>query len=171
MVKSATEPSSLDLKQYDGVLLYIEVTGTDHMTTRFGPSDCVKANIFPLDGSGREEIGALIFPRVLQSQLKDSIGEVIVGTLGHGVAKDGQDPPWKLMPATPEQLAYATQFEQQRAAAKVNTPATTGAPSAPPQASAWTPPAVAAPVATSAPTAPSAPEASGWTSPAGAPAV
>lgn len=137
MVQPVSEPPGIELEQYIGTLLYIEVTGVEHnISTKFGPTDAVKVNAFALDGSSREEIGALIFPRILQSQLRDHVGNALAGTLYRGEPKPGQSPPWKLAPATPEQLVTANQFEQQRAQARV---ATVGGQQQAPAASQWQP--------------------------------
>jgi hypothetical protein len=41
-----------------------------------------------------------VFPKVLASQLRSSVGGKVIGRLGQGIAKPGQSAPWTLNAAT-----------------------------------------------------------------------
>ena len=112
---------------HKGALLLIEVLGIEHaMKTRFGESDAVSANITVLDGNGKGQSydSALIFPKLLQSQTKGSVGKKVLGRLGQGAAKSGQSAPWLLEEASAADVALAEEW------VKANQPTTT-APAAP----------------------------------------
>jgi len=99
-----------------GALLLIKVIFLeDHIATvhtRPGETNpAVRANVTVLDGpkAGETYEDTLIFPKVLQGQLKSRMGQLVLGRLGQGAAKPGQSAPWLLNPATPadEQVADA----------------------------------------------------------------
>jgi hypothetical protein len=58
----------------------------------------VKARVSVIDGPGKpaDYPDTLIFPRLLLAQTRDKLGEKVLGRLGKGVAKPGQDAPWVL---------------------------------------------------------------------------
>lgn len=70
------------------------------INTSFGESTAVRADIVVLDGpDAPEEVNdTLIFPKVLQGQVKSNAGSgrYNLGRLGKGVAKPGQSAPWML---------------------------------------------------------------------------
>lgn len=113
----------LPLNDLEGALLLFDVLEQrGEMLTSFGPATPIAANVAVLDGihKGATYDDALVFPRVLQGQLRSSIGAKVLGRLGKGVAKAGQSAPWTLTAATDadkdvarKYLAYA---EQQKAA-------------------------------------------------------
>lgn len=95
----------LDWAQLDGSLVL--VTPREYipsMETAFGATSAVRADVTVLDGSHAEEehLDTLIFPKVLQAQVRPSIdsGGMVLGRLGHGTAKEGQLAPWTLASAT-----------------------------------------------------------------------
>lgn len=101
-----------------GALLLLDVLGVETgIKTVHGDSDAVKANVNVLDGPGAGESYSetLIFPKVLQSQLRSSVGQKVLGRLGQGNAKPGQSAPWLLNEATPEDVAKAEQWVAQNA--------------------------------------------------------
>jgi len=105
---------SFDYNDYNGSLLLFEVVGLeDHIptvNTKPGEkSPAVRADLHVLDGphAGKDHIDALIFPKILQSQLRRMVGQRVLGRLGQGIAKPGQTAPWTLSPATPADLATA----------------------------------------------------------------
>lgn len=104
----------IDLKVLNGALLLITVNGQEqNIQTTYGPASPVRADIVVLDGPAKGETfaDALIFPRVLISQLKSHVGGAkVLGRLGQGVAKGNQSPPWKLAEATDEDKATATRY-------------------------------------------------------------
>lgn len=71
------------------------------INTVHGPANAVKATVSVLDGDQADEvyIDTLIFPKVLISQTKGSIGGMVLGRLGQGQKKPGQSPPWTLIEA------------------------------------------------------------------------
>lgn len=99
-------PSSADGVKWEdlkGALLLFKVHSVEHaIPTQFGESDAVRADVIVLDGNGENVdantayIDTLVFPKVLQSQVKNNIGGMVLGRLGQGQAKPKQSPPWKL---------------------------------------------------------------------------
>jgi hypothetical protein len=89
-----------DLK---GSLLLIKVHGIEPaIKTVHGDTAAVRADVIVLDGSeaGTAYNDTLIFPKVLQSQVKGNVGGMVLGRLGQGVAKPGQSAPWTIDAAT-----------------------------------------------------------------------
>lgn len=111
-----------------GRLLLIEVTAhRAEIKTAFGITDAVEADVAVLDGpdAGTEHRAALVFPKVLKGQLQRAgIGAKVLGRLGQGTAKPGQDPPWLLEPGSAEDEALGMRW--------INRPQAQTAPSAPP---------------------------------------
>lgn len=90
--------------ELNGSLLLIDVLGVETgINTSLGAKDAVRANVAVLDGAqaGTEYPDALIFPKVLGSQLRARVGQKVLGRLGQGQAKPGQSAPWLLSEATP----------------------------------------------------------------------
>jgi len=88
---------------HNGELLLITVK--DQRTgiqTAFGDADAIEADVTILDGAheGQTFTDVLIFPKVLQSQLRGSIGGMVLGRLGQGEKKPAQSAPWKLFDPT-----------------------------------------------------------------------
>lgn len=73
-----------------------------NILTTFGTADAVRADVVVLDGpeAGTKYDDTLIFPKVLQSQLKNRVGEKVLGRVSQGQAKPGQSAPWMLTEAT-----------------------------------------------------------------------
>lgn len=93
--------SGVQWGDYEGRLLLIKPLEKDvTVSTSFGESTAVRADITVLDGPGApEEIAdTLIFPKVLQGQVKGNAGSgrYNLGRLGKGNAKPGQSAPWML---------------------------------------------------------------------------
>ncbi|TFV66082.1 UNVERIFIED_ORG: hypothetical protein E4P37_07885 [Bacillus sp. AZ43] len=84
----------IDWTALQGALLLFTVTAAE--------VDAVRADVIVLDGDKEGEVytDTLIFPKVLQTQVKPSIGSMVLGRLGQGQKKPGQSPPWVLLPAT-----------------------------------------------------------------------
>ena len=117
-----TPPSSggdnLPLPDLLGALLRIEVTeALTDVQTSFGPANPVRANVAVLDGERKadEFDDALIFPRVLVSQLKPNVGKVVLGRLGKGTAKPGQSAPWTLGAPTSDDIETAKKYDAYKA--------------------------------------------------------
>ena len=101
------EPSGISYTDLNGALLLIKVhTVEPDVPTAFSKAGqanpAVRADVTVLDGAqaGEHYEDALIFPKVLQGQLKSRIGQLVLGRLGQGQAKPGQSAPWKLDAAT-----------------------------------------------------------------------
>ncbi len=86
-----------------GALLLFTVKSVEKdITTSFGVTDAVKADVAVLDGPHKGDTydDTLVFPRVLKSALAPSVGGMVLGRLGQGTAKPGQSPPWILAAGT-----------------------------------------------------------------------
>lgn len=102
--------NAIQWKDLNGALLLFTVTGQEFdMPTKFTKpgekgADPVRVDLIVLDGpqSGETYEDTLVFPRGLIGQLKSKVGSRVLGRLGQGQAKAGQDPPWLLTAATPE---------------------------------------------------------------------
>lgn len=108
-----TGGDKLPLDELEGCLLLVDVHEHDaDFETTFGRTGMVRANVAVLDGTRKGERfdDTLIFPRVLQSQLRGSVGEQVLGRLGKGKAKPGQSAPWQLAPASAEDRAIAERY-------------------------------------------------------------
>lgn len=115
-------PSGLDLKELNGSLLLVEVLGVEHdIQTVHGAASAIRANVTVLDGpqADSENEDVLVFPRVLQSQLRSKVGQKVLGRLGQGQAKPGQTAPWTLAAATAEDVTKANDFTHRKANAGV----------------------------------------------------
>lgn len=93
--------SGLDLQENEGALLMFTPTAyEENIQTAMGAKDAVRTGVVILDGpnAGEELDDVLIFPRVLQSSLRKYIGtgQLVLGRLGKGTAKPGQNAPWVL---------------------------------------------------------------------------
>jgi hypothetical protein len=103
----------LPLDQLVGALLLVEVREqTGEIQTTFGPATAIRADVHVLDGArkGERYDDTLIFPRKLQSQLRGSIGGMVIGRLGKGTAKAGQSPPWQLDAASEADKAIGERY-------------------------------------------------------------
>lgn len=151
----------------NGHLLLVSPHSQEHgIVTAYGPADAVRADITDLDAVDPntglpfvyEDI--LVFPKVLQSQLRPKFGGKVLGRLGQGAAKQGQDPPWTLADFTPQDAQRATAYLAHIATLAMRAPAAdpwASAPAAPPQQAPVYPPPAPAPTAP-----PAAPPAQGW---------
>lgn len=94
-----------DLK---GKLLLIDVLAVEHgITTAFGERDAVRANVTVFDAEPETYNDTLIFPKLMQSQLRGKVGTKVLGRLGQGQAKPSQSAPWLLDAATADDVAKA----------------------------------------------------------------
>jgi hypothetical protein len=109
----AAPGQGIDLKEHVGALLLIDVQSLENgIKTVHGDSDAISANVNVLDGPGQGASyeDTLIFPKVLVSQLRKSIGDKVLGRLGQGVAKPGQSAPWILNEASADDIAKAEKW-------------------------------------------------------------
>lgn len=123
--------TGIDLKAMLGSLLLITVNGIEeNIPTAYGPTSAVRADVVVLDGASKGETidDTLIFPRVLQSQLKAHAGKSkVLGRLGQGTAKPGQSAPWILSEATDADKQAATAYLTYIASQQVAAPAAAAA--------------------------------------------
>ncbi len=84
-------------------LLVIDVHSLEKdIPTSLGDKDAIKATVHDItDQETHDDV--LIFPKVLIGSLKGRIGQKVLGTVGKGVAKPGQSPPWILFDAAGDQ--------------------------------------------------------------------
>lgn len=100
---SPATASGIDWKALNGALLLISPLSVEEgIKTVHGDSTAVRADVVVLDGDekGEEYADTLVFPKVLQGQLRSRIGQKVLGRLGQGQQKPGQSPPWILAEAT-----------------------------------------------------------------------
>ena len=86
-----------------GALLIIEPLSVETgIKTVHGDASAVKANVSVVTGdlAGTVYNETLIFPKLLQSAVKGSLGGMVLGRLGQGYPKPGQSAPWVLEDAT-----------------------------------------------------------------------
>lgn len=134
---SAAPPSGgIDFKEHQGKLLVVEVLGVEaHVpTVHTKPgeqSPAVRANVYVITGPGTSDDfeDTLVFPKVLQGQLKGKIGQKVVGRLTQGLAKPGQSAPWLIDAATADDIQKAREWQAARQASSLVSaaPATQGA--------------------------------------------
>lgn len=116
----AAPGDGIKLADHLGGLLLVEVLSIETgIKTTFGDSDAVRANVYAIDGAGSpaEYEDTLIFPKVLQGQLRKSVGQKVLGRLGQGSAKPGQSAPWLLNEASADDIAKAEQWVAKNAPA------------------------------------------------------
>lgn len=113
--KKFSAPSSSTGIQWDelkGSLLLVAPQSVETgIKTSYGDdASAVKADVTVLDGDkeGTVYTSTLIFPKVLQSQVKNDLGGLVLGRLGQGQKKPGQSAPWMLTAATPADEALAS---------------------------------------------------------------
>lgn len=117
---NAPAPAEGDRIEWDqnlGKLLVIEPQSLETgVETVHGAGDAIKADVHVITGPGTADDynAVLIFPRMLQSQLKGNIGRKVVGRLAKGQAKPGKSAPWILNEASADDLAKAQQWLEAR---------------------------------------------------------
>lgn len=106
MTDTFNEPGTggdfLDYKELLGSLLLFTVKEeTQEIDTKHGPQTAIRADVAVLDGPNKGDVctDALIFPKILKSQLRGSVGGKVLGRLGQGENKKG-NPPWQLAAPT-----------------------------------------------------------------------
>lgn len=134
------------------VLVYVREY-RENITTSYGLSDAIAADVHVLDGpkAGESFENTLIFQKALIGALRGAIGgDPVLGRIGQGVAKPGQSAPYILQPFTAQDAAVATAWINSRPKFQ---PAAAPAPVAAPVAP--VPPQAAAPAAVPAAATPS----------------
>lgn len=130
-----------------GLLIIKPIAAETGVQTSNGLRDAVRADVYAIDGPGSPNTyeDTLIFPKVLASQVRSRIGQLVIGRLSQGTAKPGQNAPWMLDEATAEDVQKGIQAWNTIQAGQFATPT-------PPQQSAQAP----------APQAPQVAQAPGW---------
>lgn len=114
--------SGVKWSELQGRLLLIKPTSVESgVETTFGTKEAVKADVTELDGpdANTTHSEVLIFPRVLigQTKSKAGTGKYVLGRLGHGAAKPGQQPPHQLGDPTDADKDVARRYLAQSQAA------------------------------------------------------
>jgi hypothetical protein len=95
------------------LLLFRVLSYEEHVPTSYTiageRSPAIRANVTVLDGTlaGENYVEVLVFPKKLQAQLRARVGKMVLGRLGQGEARKGQNAPWELIAATPQDKALA----------------------------------------------------------------
>lgn len=110
------EATGIQWEELKGRLLVIEPrTVEEKMSTSLGEKDAVRADVHVIDQDTPEtHEDVLIFPRVLISQLRPRIGQMVLGRLGQGTAKPGQSAPWRITEATAQDQALGGDWLRKR---------------------------------------------------------
>jgi hypothetical protein len=97
--------TGIEWKELNGSLLLFTVHSHEHdIKTVHGNTSAIRADVVVLDGEyeGTVYVDTLVFPKVLQTNLKAAVGgKLVLGRLGQGQKKPSQSPPWILNTATP----------------------------------------------------------------------
>ncbi|MFC5996928.1 hypothetical protein ACFQE5_22210 [Pseudonocardia hispaniensis] len=107
--------SGISWEEINGRLLLITPHSVETgIKTSYGDTDAVRADVVVLDGPDApdEYADTLIFPRVLQGQVRKNAGtgRMNLGRLGQGNKKPGQSPPWMLGDPTDADKAIARNY-------------------------------------------------------------
>ena len=95
------------------LLLFTVDKSIDEIETEYGKASAVGCNVAVLDGASKGDTynDTLIFPRVLQSQLRHAVGGgKVLGRLTQGEKKPGKNPPWKLDDPTEDDKVTARKY-------------------------------------------------------------
>ena len=98
---------------HKGNLLLVTVNDyKENISTSHGVANAVAADIAVLDGTdkGNEYKDVLIFPKVIVSQLKNSIGTTLLARLGQGDKQPGKSAPWVLTAGTDADQETAAKY-------------------------------------------------------------
>jgi len=106
------------------LLLFDVIDIEKEINTVHGVKDAVRADLAVLDGpeAGKRYDNTLVFPGVLISQLKSKTGKKVLGRLGTGEKKQGQNAPWKLLTATDTDKATAQRYLASYTARNISQP-------------------------------------------------
>jgi hypothetical protein len=111
--------TGIQWNDHKGKLLLVEPKSYETgIATSLGEKDAVRADVTIVDGpSGPEEyVDTLIFPRALIAQTRSLIGEKVLGRLGQGQAKPGQNAPWRIDDPTEADITTGVAFLKHREA-------------------------------------------------------
>jgi len=134
---SPSSSSGIRWEQLNGRLLLVTpLSAEKDIKTDYGMAEAIRANVVVLDGpeAPSEFRDTLIFPKVLQGQVRANVGtgRANLGRLGQGNKKPGQSPPWRLSDPTEDDKDVARSYYAggltTKAATEEPEPATSGAP-------------------------------------------
>jgi hypothetical protein len=116
MFQQPSQGDRLDMKDVYGSLVLIWVREyREGITTPFGEKDAVACDVHVLDGGkgGEKFENTLIFGGALIGSLRSAVGgDPVLGRIGQGVSKPGQNAPWIIQPFTDADAALATGYIQ-----------------------------------------------------------
>lgn len=115
MFDGPSSTSGISWEEINGRLLLVTPHSAEEgIKTTHGDAKAVRADVVVLDGpdSPVEYADTLIFPKVLQGQVRKNIGtgRMNLGRLGQGNKKPGQSPPWMLGDPTDADKAIARDY-------------------------------------------------------------
>lgn len=123
-------PSGIDYTALQGALLMFKVLGVEaDVPTAYSipgqKNPAIRADLTVIDGAqaGTELEDTLVFPRVLQGQLRSRVGQLVLGRLGQGVAKPGNHAPWRLEAATDQDKKMAEEWLRKKSTPTIAAPA------------------------------------------------
>lgn len=106
--------------EHKGRLLLVEPKAYETgIVTSLGEKDAVRADVTIIDAPGKPEeyVDTLIFPRALIGQTRAMVGKKVLGRLGQGQAKPGQNAPWRLDDPTADDIETGKKYLAAREAA------------------------------------------------------
>lgn len=121
---SPASTTGVDWQATKGHLLLVSPLSVEEkVNTSLGEKDAIRADVVDLD-TGETFTDILVFPRVLQGQLRPKIGGKVLGRLGQGTARPGQSAPWLLQDFTPDDAKKAQAWLEQQRKTQFTAPAT-----------------------------------------------
>ena len=107
--------TAINLADLKGRLLLLKPSRVETgISTVLGTKDATVADVHVVDGTDPGQVygEAFIWPKMLQAQLRTFVGtgRYCLGRLGQGLAKPGQNPPWKLADPTKDDRDKARQY-------------------------------------------------------------
>ena len=126
MFEKPASATGIQWAEAKGRLLLVEPHAFETgINTSLGEKDAVRADVTIVDADGGpvEYRDTLIFPRALIGQTRSMVGKKVLGRLGQGQAKPGQNAPWRLDDPTEADIAAGTAYINQRNGSQVSGPA------------------------------------------------
>lgn len=101
MFGTPSQSASLPLNDLQGeALIFLPTEVVNDIETVHGKANAVRATVIIASGATAGEVYAdsLIFPKILQSAIRNDVGtgKPVLGKLGKGQAKPGKNAPWTL---------------------------------------------------------------------------
>ena len=119
MFQQPHQGDRVDMKDLVGSLILIWAREVrEGIVTPFGDKDAIACDIHVLDGGkgGEKFENTLIFGGALVGSLRGAVGgDPVLGRVGQGISKPGQNAPWILQPFNDADAALATGYIQRMA--------------------------------------------------------